>query len=105
MPHTAHLDTFARDNLPPRSQWPQLIFGRPELQYPERLNCAAELLDRMVAAGHGERPALWAPVDGRPVHCTYRTAARPRQPHRPRSSRTWAWCRATACCCAGRTTR
>ncbi|MBV6474680.1 MAG: Benzoate--CoA ligase [Rhodocyclaceae bacterium] len=72
MPHTAHLDTFARDNLPPRSQWPQLIFGRPELQYPERLNCAAELLDRMVAAGHGERPALWAPVDGRPVHCTYR---------------------------------
>jgi len=23
---TAHVDTFARDNLPPREQWPQLRF-------------------------------------------------------------------------------
>ena len=65
-------DTFARDNLPPRKQWPELVFERPELQYPPRLNCAVELLDRMVAAGHGERPAIWAPVDGRPIACTYR---------------------------------
>ncbi len=72
MAYTAHLDTFARDNLPPRSQWPELVFERPELQYPPRINCAAELLDRMVAAGHGERPALWAPVGGKPVCCTYR---------------------------------
>ncbi len=72
MAATAHIDTFARDNLPPRAQWPDLVFDLPELQYPPRLNCAAELLDRMVAAGHGERPALWAPVDGKPVHCTYR---------------------------------
>lgn len=72
MSYTAHIDTFARDNLPPRNQWPELVFTRPELQYPERLNCAAELLDRMVAGGHGERPALWAPVDGKPVRCTYR---------------------------------
>jgi 2-aminobenzoate-CoA ligase len=69
---SAHIDTFARDNLPPRAQWPDLVFDLPGLQYPPRLNCAAELLDRMVAAGHGERPALWAPVDGKPVHCTYR---------------------------------
>ena len=72
MAYTAHVDTFARDNLPPRAQWPEFVFERPELHYPERLNCAAELLDRMVAAGHGERPALWAPVDGKPVCCTYR---------------------------------
>ena len=72
MAATAHIDTFARDNLPPRAQWPNLVFDLPELQYPPRLNCAAELLDQMVAAGHGERPALWAPVDGKPVHCTYR---------------------------------
>ncbi len=72
MAPSAHLDAFARDHLPPRSQWPELVFERPELQYPPRLNCAAELLDKMVAAGHGERPALWAPVDGRPVCCTYR---------------------------------
>jgi 2-aminobenzoate-CoA ligase len=58
MPATAHVDTFARDRLPPREQWPQLIFDLPEVQYPERLNCAGELLDKAVAAGRGERPAL-----------------------------------------------
>jgi 2-aminobenzoate-CoA ligase len=42
---TAHVDTFARDGLPPRAAWPDLIFTLPELQYPERLNAAAELLD------------------------------------------------------------
>ena len=56
--YTAHVDTFARDNLPPRDQWPELVFERPEFQYPPRLNCAVELLDRMVAAGHGARPAI-----------------------------------------------
>ena len=68
MSRTAHIDTFARDNLPPRSQWPELSFTLPELQYPERLNCAVELLDAMVAQGHGERVALRTP-DG---VCTYR---------------------------------
>ena len=29
---TAHLDTFARDNLPPRSQWPEFLFELPELK-------------------------------------------------------------------------
>ncbi|KAB2839061.1 MAG: 2-aminobenzoate-CoA ligase, partial [Burkholderiales bacterium] len=63
MPDTAHRDTFARDHLPPREQWPELIFNRPELAYPHRLNCAAALLDDRVAQGHGERPALWSLVD------------------------------------------
>ncbi|MGB0126687.1 MAG: AMP-binding protein, partial [Rhodocyclaceae bacterium] len=58
MPATAHVDTFARDRLPAREQWPQLIFDLPQLHYPERLNCAGELLDKAVAAGGGERPAL-----------------------------------------------
>ena len=64
---TAHTDTFARDNLPPRDQWPEFHFQLPELQYPERMNCAAILLDDMVSAGHGERIAIRAP-DG---ECTY----------------------------------
>jgi len=64
---TAHVDCFARDNLPPRDQWPEFRFDLPELQYPERMNCAAVLLDDMVRAGHGERIALRAP-DG---ECTY----------------------------------
>jgi len=56
--YTAHIDTFARDNLPPRRLWPELLFELPELRFPERLNCATELLDKMVAGGHAERPAL-----------------------------------------------
>ncbi len=67
MMHSAHVDSFARDNLPPRSQWPELLFELPELRYPARMNCATELLDKPVARGHGERIALRAP-DGA---CTY----------------------------------
>ncbi len=59
--YTAHVDTFARDNLPPRELWPELIFEIPEVQYPERLNCVVELLDGMVASGHGERPVIRSP--------------------------------------------
>ena len=58
MTHSAHLDTFAHDHLPPRDQWPELIFELPELQYPERLNCVVELLDRNVANGNGGRIAI-----------------------------------------------
>ena len=55
MTRSAHLDTFARDHLPPREQWPEFLFERPELQFPERLNCAGNLLDRWVESGQGER--------------------------------------------------
>ena len=65
--YTAHLDTFALDNLPPRPQWPELLFELPELQYPGRLNCATELLDKPVTRGHGHRVALRTP-DG---ECSY----------------------------------
>jgi 2-aminobenzoate-CoA ligase len=67
MTRTAHRDTFARDNLPPRAQWPELRFDLPELRYPARMNCAAELLDRWVARGQGARIAIRAP-DG---ECSY----------------------------------
>jgi len=68
---TVHLDTFARDRLPPKKQWPELRFDLPELQYPDRLNAAAELLDRAVSEGDGNRPVIWMPVDGKPVFATY----------------------------------
>ena len=58
MIRSAHVDGFARENLPPRAQWPELLFELPELQYPDRLNCVTELLDRWVAAGQGGRPCL-----------------------------------------------
>jgi 2-aminobenzoate-CoA ligase len=51
---SAHLDTFCRDRLPPQEQWPEFRFSLPELNYPERLNCAAELLDATAARiGYG----------------------------------------------------
>jgi 2-aminobenzoate-CoA ligase len=55
---SALADTFARDRLPPPDQWPELLFDRPELQFPPRLNCVAELLDAHVAAGRGEHLAI-----------------------------------------------
>jgi 2-aminobenzoate-CoA ligase len=55
---SAHVDTFTRENLPPRDQWPEFLFRLPELEYPPGLNCAVELLDRHVLAGHGARRCL-----------------------------------------------
>lgn len=55
---SAHVDTFARDNLPPAGQWPEILLDRPEFQYPERLNAAVELTDRNVERGFGDRVAL-----------------------------------------------
>lgn len=62
MPRSAHLDTFARDHLPPVEMWPPMDYSvRPELGYPEQLNCAAELLDRHVLEGRGDRIAIRSP--------------------------------------------
>jgi 2-aminobenzoate-CoA ligase len=55
---SAHADTFCRDNLPPVEQWPQLRFDLPELNYPDRLNCATALLDEVEA----DRPCLRSPA-------------------------------------------
>ncbi|MFC4496438.1 AMP-binding protein [Streptomyces ovatisporus] len=57
---SAHLDTFARDSLPPPGEWPQLVFDRPELRYPERVNCGAELLDRTIEHFGADRVAFRA---------------------------------------------
>ena len=61
MSFSAHLDTFARDNLPPQALWPEFLFELPELQFPPRLNCAAAILDRQALGSHGPRPAILAP--------------------------------------------
>ena len=56
---TAHVDTFARDALPPQELWPEMRYDRiPELAYPARLNCATELLDRAIERGWGDRVAF-----------------------------------------------
>ncbi len=56
----AHTDTFTRDHLPPPDQWPRLLLGPPGPQYPDRLNCGHELLDRTVEERGPDRPALHA---------------------------------------------
>ncbi|MDQ6930067.1 MAG: AMP-binding protein [Candidatus Eremiobacteraeota bacterium] len=52
---SAHVDTFTHDHLPPREQWPDYIFTRPEFRYPDQLNAAASLLDRHIRGGNGGR--------------------------------------------------
>ncbi len=59
MAKTAHVDTFARENLPAPEQWPDLIFTRPEYQYPERLNCVFNFLDRWIGEGRGDAPCIF----------------------------------------------
>ena len=39
-------DDFIRDRLPPPDAQPDFLFDLPELQYPERLNAAVELIDK-----------------------------------------------------------
>src|SRR3954467_3100445 len=55
---SGYVDDFTRRNLPPFAQWPELILDRPEFQYPEYLNAAVELTDRLVEKGWGDRIAL-----------------------------------------------
>jgi len=60
---SAHIDTFTRDNLPPEAEQPVFLFDRPELQYPERVNCIGEFLDRWVEKGIGGKPCLSSPTE------------------------------------------
>ncbi|WP_209427421.1 AMP-binding protein [Pararhodobacter sp. SW119] len=53
---SAHVDSFARDNLPPKNLWPELHLDG--FDYPDRLNAAVELTDRMVEQGYGDHVAL-----------------------------------------------
>ncbi|MGH7696234.1 MAG: 2-aminobenzoate-CoA ligase, partial [Gemmatimonadaceae bacterium] len=59
---SAHRDTFGRESLPSRELWPRLDFtGIPALRYPNRVNCAVELLDRIVERGDGDRVVIRYP--------------------------------------------
>jgi len=62
MIRSGHVDTFARDHLPAAEQWPEFLFGLPELRYPDRLNCVTAFLDDWLAAGRGDRDCLISPA-------------------------------------------
>jgi 2-aminobenzoate-CoA ligase len=53
---TGHSDTFTRDRLPPADQQPEFLLEG--FDYPEYLNAAVELTDRMVEKGFGDHTAL-----------------------------------------------
>jgi len=53
---TGHIDTFARDNLPPFDQWPEIDFSG--FDYPDYVNAGVELTDRLVEKGFGDNVAL-----------------------------------------------
>tara|TARA_R110002126_G_scaffold47096_19_gene132015 strand:- start:2121 stop:3788 length:1668 start_codon:yes stop_codon:yes gene_type:complete len=57
---TSHVDTFIRDNMPGPELWPEMDYSvLPELAaYPARFNAAVELIDKQVAAGYADKPAL-----------------------------------------------
>ncbi|MFJ4029295.1 AMP-binding protein [Paenarthrobacter sp. NPDC089989] len=58
---SAHVDTFTRHHLPPAETWPAFEFTLPELNYPDRLNAAAVLIDDAVEQFGADRPALRTP--------------------------------------------
>src|SRR5574343_1179909 len=60
---SSHTDTFTRDRLPPKAQWPVFVADRPELNYPDTLNAATELVDRHAREGRGQRVALHGVTD------------------------------------------
>ncbi|HUB40260.1 MAG TPA: AMP-binding protein [Streptosporangiaceae bacterium] len=60
---SAYTDTFCRDNLPNPQLWPDLEFTLPELQYPDRLNAADELLNPTIGNGGASRRCLVSPAE------------------------------------------
>ncbi len=53
---SGHVDSFTRDRLPPEDQQPDFLLEG--FHYPEWLNAAVELTDRMVERGFGDNVAL-----------------------------------------------
>ena len=53
---SGHSDTFTRDRLPAQDQQPDFLLS--EYDYPDYLNAAVELTDKMVEKGFGDHTAL-----------------------------------------------
>jgi 2-aminobenzoate-CoA ligase len=58
---SAHVDTFARDHLPPAELWPTIEFTTDALHYPDRLNAGVELVDVPAQRVGHDAPALKTP--------------------------------------------
>ena len=53
---SGHIDTFSRDRLPKITEWPEINLSK--FKYPEWINAAVELTDKMVERGYGDHIAL-----------------------------------------------
>ncbi len=60
MQTSGHIDSFTREHLPAASDWPEFCFDSPALAYPDRLNCAAELLDPNIENNRGDKVAIYS---------------------------------------------
>ena len=58
---SAQTDSFVRDRLPPREQWPEFRYDLPELQVPDQTNVVTALFDAARANGWANRLLLRAP--------------------------------------------
>jgi 2-aminobenzoate-CoA ligase len=63
MVKSVHIDTFAKDNLPDNSLWPELILNHPTATYPERLNASYELLEKTIELVGPDKSAIIAADD------------------------------------------
>ena len=54
-----HIDSFARENLPPEAQWPLFEFPLPALSIADPFNCGEWLLDQAVRSLSPEKPAIF----------------------------------------------
>lgn len=54
--HSAHIDTFAYDNLPSSDLWPDLIFTLPEVQYRATILWSSPLFFRQMATQVAQSP-------------------------------------------------
>lgn len=60
MQTSGHIDAFTREHLPAAADWPDFRFDLPQLSYPDRLNCAAELLDANIENRLGDKTAIYS---------------------------------------------
>jgi len=58
---SAQTDSFVRDRLPPREQWPEFRYDLPELQIPDQANVATHLFDAAHRNGWDNRLMLRSP--------------------------------------------
>lgn len=57
---STQVDSFAFENLPEASSWPDFILDHPSATYPEYLNASTELLEKTIALVGGNKIALIA---------------------------------------------